>query len=172
MSATLPTLIIVSGLSGSGKSVALRTLEDQDYYCVDNLPAELLTDFVRNMAHAQSPRPRLAVGIDVRNVSSDLSRMGEWLSAVAALVSVSGEPFWSVKLAVTVMVARPGPSASRVAERRIRPGRIAGQQFLGQRAAALDRSGSRDALLRDAVRHFDLARVPRHGALILEGAAR
>ena len=80
-----PTLIIVSGLSGSGKSVALRTLEDQDYYCVDNLPAELLTDFVRNMAQAASPRARLAVGIDVRNVSSDLSRMGEWLSAVAAL---------------------------------------------------------------------------------------
>ena len=78
-----PTLIIVSGLSGSGKSVALRTLEDQDYYCVDNLPAELLTDFVRSMAHASSPRPRLAVGIDVRNVSSDLSRMGEWLSAAA-----------------------------------------------------------------------------------------
>ena len=79
-----PTLIIVSGLSGSGKSVALRTLEDQDYYCVDNLPAELLTDFVRNMSQAASPRARLAVGIDVRNVSSDLSRMGEWLSAVAA----------------------------------------------------------------------------------------
>ena len=37
-----PTLIVISGLSGSGKSVALRTLEDLDYYCVDNLPAELL----------------------------------------------------------------------------------------------------------------------------------
>ncbi len=85
MSASRPTLIIVSGLSGSGKSVALRTLEDQDYYCVDNLPAELLTDFVRSMAEAESPRARLAVGIDVRNVASDLSRIGEWLSAVAAL---------------------------------------------------------------------------------------
>ena len=80
-----PSLIIVSGLSGSGKSVALRTLEDQDYYCVDNLPAELLTDFVRSMAQARSPRSRLAVGIDVRNVASDLSRIGEWLSAVAEL---------------------------------------------------------------------------------------
>ena len=34
-----PTLIVVSGMSGSGKSVALRTLEDLGYYCVDNLPA-------------------------------------------------------------------------------------------------------------------------------------
>ena len=80
-----PTLIIVSGLSGSGKSVALRTLEDRDYYCVDNLPAELLTSFVQSMAAAESPRARLAVGLDVRNVASDLSRIGEWLSAVAAL---------------------------------------------------------------------------------------
>jgi UPF0042 nucleotide-binding protein len=80
-----PTLIIVSGLSGSGKSVALRTLEDLDYYCVDNLPAELLTSFVQSMADAESPRARLAVGIDVRNVASDLSRIGEWLSSVAGL---------------------------------------------------------------------------------------
>ena len=35
-------LIIISGLSGSGKTVALHTLEDQDYYCVDNLPVALL----------------------------------------------------------------------------------------------------------------------------------
>lgn len=43
-----PTLIIVSGLSGSGKSVALKTFEDQDYYCSDNLPINLLPDFVRS----------------------------------------------------------------------------------------------------------------------------
>ena len=40
MTATRPTLIIVSGLSGSGKSVALKTFEDLDYYCVDNLPVD------------------------------------------------------------------------------------------------------------------------------------
>ncbi|WP_276530926.1 RNase adapter RapZ, partial [Enterobacter hormaechei] len=44
-----PTLIIVSGLSGSGKSVALKTFEDQDYYCSDNLPINLLPDFVRSL---------------------------------------------------------------------------------------------------------------------------
>ena len=80
-----PTLIVVSGMSGSGKSVALRTLEDLDYYCVDNLPAELLTDFVRGVSAAEPQRNQLAVSIDVRNLASDLSRIGEWLSAVAGL---------------------------------------------------------------------------------------
>ena len=80
-----PRLTLVSGLSGSGKSVALRTLEDHDYYCVDNLPAELLTEFVQSMTRDGRKRDRLAVGIDVRNVSADLSRVGEWLAAVAEL---------------------------------------------------------------------------------------
>ena len=79
-----PTLTVISGLSGSGKSVALRTLEDLDYYCVDNLPAELLPDFVRDLSRDENRRTRLAVGIDVRNRSSDLSRIGEWLSMVGA----------------------------------------------------------------------------------------
>jgi len=80
-----PSLTVVSGLSGSGKSVVLRTLEDLDYYCVDNLPAELLTDFVQSVSRDASKCVRLAVSIDVRNLASDLSRIGEWLSAVDAL---------------------------------------------------------------------------------------
>ena len=44
------TLIIVSGLSGSGKSVTLRTLEDLGFYCVDNLPAKLLPSTVADIA--------------------------------------------------------------------------------------------------------------------------
>lgn len=80
-----PILTVVSGLSGSGKSVALRTLEDLDYYCVDNLPAELLTAFVQSVSREETKRTNLAVSIDVRNLASDLSRIGEWLSAVGAL---------------------------------------------------------------------------------------
>jgi len=85
MNSGKPLLTVVSGLSGSGKSIALRTLEDLDYYCVDNLPAELLPDFVKNLTRDDKQRSRLAVSIDVRNHSSDLSRVGEWLSAVGAL---------------------------------------------------------------------------------------
>jgi len=60
-------LIIVTGLSGSGKSVVLKALEDSGYYCVDNLPAGLLAETVRHLeATGQS---RLAVSIDTRSSS-------------------------------------------------------------------------------------------------------
>jgi UPF0042 nucleotide-binding protein len=78
-------LIVVSGLSGSGKSVALRTLEDLDYYCVDNLPSDLLPQFVSSISQNGSQHPRLAVGIDVRNTPEDLSHLPESLSQVGEL---------------------------------------------------------------------------------------
>ncbi|MFC3551022.1 RNase adapter RapZ [Lysobacter cavernae] len=82
----VPTLVIVSGMSGSGKSVALKTFEDLGFYCVDNLPAELLPAFVKSVVHADDGAPtKLAVSIDVRNRHSDLSNIPEWLSAVGAL---------------------------------------------------------------------------------------
>ena len=82
----LPLLIVVSGMSGSGKSVALKTLEDQGFYCVDNLPADLLPDFVRSVAGGDgAPPQKLAVGIDVRNRHNDLSSIPDWLSAVGAM---------------------------------------------------------------------------------------
>lgn len=81
-----PILIIVSGLSGSGKSVALHTFEDLGYYCVDNLPAELLPEFVRSVVQADDGAPaKLAVSIDVRNRHSDLANIPGWLSTVGAL---------------------------------------------------------------------------------------
>ena len=49
---TPPLFYVVSGLSGSGKSVALRTFEDLDFYCVDNLPAAMLADFVASVTRA------------------------------------------------------------------------------------------------------------------------
>jgi len=80
------TLVIVSGMSGSGKSVALRTFEDLGYFCVDNLPADLLPQFVASVLRADEGAPaKMAVSIDVRNRHSDLSNIPEWLSAVGAL---------------------------------------------------------------------------------------
>lgn len=80
-----PSLTVISGLSGSGKSIALKTLEDLDFYCTDNLPADMLPAFVRNVAEKAHAPTRLAVGIDVRNLSDDLGHIPEWLSAVGAL---------------------------------------------------------------------------------------
>ncbi len=61
-------LFLISGLSGSGKSVALNVLEDSGYYCVDNLPAELLPALTDNLR--QAGYARIAVSIDVRSSGS------------------------------------------------------------------------------------------------------
>jgi UPF0042 nucleotide-binding protein len=74
-------LVVVSGMSGSGKTIALRTLEDINYYCVDNLPSALMPAFVAAVTQAQPGlHPRLAVGIDVRNRADDLNRLPEILA--------------------------------------------------------------------------------------------
>ncbi|MFM9927199.1 RNase adapter RapZ [Variovorax sp. H27-G14] len=57
-------LVLITGMSGSGKSVALHALEDAGYYCVDNLPPELLTAFIA-LQHEQQT-PRVAIAMDVR----------------------------------------------------------------------------------------------------------
>ncbi|HEU0219196.1 MAG TPA: RNase adapter RapZ [Gallionella sp.] len=61
-------LFLISGLSGSGKSVALKTLEDTGFYCVDNLPAELLPSLVEQLMPAGYQN--IAVSVDVRNARS------------------------------------------------------------------------------------------------------
>ena len=78
------TLVVVSGMSGSGKTVALNTLEDLDFYCVDNLPAELLPDFIRTATHPDRASQKLAVGIDVRS-RGDLANLPKSLARVGAL---------------------------------------------------------------------------------------
>jgi RNase adapter protein RapZ len=66
-------LIIVSGLSGSGKSVALHMLEDIDFYCVDNIPAALLKPFISHTIRGMGDTyPRTAVGLDARNRANEI----------------------------------------------------------------------------------------------------
>lgn len=60
--------LIISGLSGAGKTVALHALEDAGYYCVDNLPVGILLNFATFLAEQDQPHfARVAVGIDARN---------------------------------------------------------------------------------------------------------
>ncbi|NNC77460.1 MAG: RNase adapter RapZ [Woeseiaceae bacterium] len=69
-------LIIVSGLSGSGKTIALRVLEDLGYYCIDNLPASLLKAAVEEVTSGEGKKRSLvAVGIDARNRRKDLKAL-------------------------------------------------------------------------------------------------
>jgi UPF0042 nucleotide-binding protein len=61
-------LVLITGMSGSGKSVALRALEDAGYFCVDNLPPELLLQFVE--LEDRNQRRRVAIAMDVRAAGS------------------------------------------------------------------------------------------------------
>ncbi len=76
-------LIIVSGRSGSGKSTALDVLEDNGFYCIDNLPAGLLPELAeRALLHTELLQPQAAVSIDARNLPSQLKRFPELLQEV------------------------------------------------------------------------------------------
>lgn len=66
-------LFLVSGLSGSGKTVALRTLEDMDYTCIDNLPVRLLRAYAEEeLRGAGGSERKIAIGIDARAGEQDL----------------------------------------------------------------------------------------------------
>ena len=68
-------LLIISGLSGSGKSIALHVLEDLGYYCIDNLPIGMLPALADQLKHQQdNSRECIAVGIDARNLTGDLQQ--------------------------------------------------------------------------------------------------
>jgi UPF0042 nucleotide-binding protein len=73
--------VLVSGLSGSGKSIALDVLEDSGYYCVDNLPATLLMDVVKFLN--DGGQTRIAVSVDARSVA--LASLPQHLAALKAL---------------------------------------------------------------------------------------
>jgi RNase adapter protein RapZ len=63
-------VVLVTGISGSGKSVALHALEDTGFFCVDNLPPELLRDFLRVERQRSGRIRRIAIAVDVRSAGS------------------------------------------------------------------------------------------------------
>ncbi len=77
-------LVLVSGLSGSGKSTALGALEDLGYYCADNLPASLLADFVHHIRSDPDWYQRVALGIDARARGTAITAIPDWLQQLAS----------------------------------------------------------------------------------------
>ena len=77
-------LIVLTGMSGGGKTVALRALEDLEFYCVDNLPSALLPELVDAVVKGNAKRRLIAVGVDVRNRGADFAHMPTVLSQLAA----------------------------------------------------------------------------------------
>src|SRR3954471_14874013 len=73
-------IVIVTGLSGAGKSTALRALEDIEFTCVDNIPVPLVSQLVDHLAH-EGDRDKLAIAIDSRQRRN----LGAWQGALGKL---------------------------------------------------------------------------------------
>lgn len=76
--------VLITGLSGAGKSHVLRLFEDRGYYCIDNLPAALTPTFAELVKGALSPHDRIAVCVDARG-GEDLMNLPEYLERVSEL---------------------------------------------------------------------------------------
>lgn len=75
-------VIVVSGLSGAGKSTALKALEDMGYHCIDNLPAPLLNDFSGHLQAEPERYQRVALGMDIRAPGLDPGQLAQWLETL------------------------------------------------------------------------------------------
>ncbi|WP_118856049.1 RNase adapter RapZ [Haemophilus haemolyticus] len=72
-------IIIISGRSGAGKSVALRALEDAGYYCVDNIPLDLLPQLTDILSQSQSS---VAISLDIRNIPNSTNTLEQTLNTL------------------------------------------------------------------------------------------
>ncbi|NKF24058.1 RNase adapter RapZ [Solimonas sp. C16B3] len=78
-------LVFVSGLSGAGKTVALKQYEDIGYYCIDNLPLQLIGTFIRSaLRRADGRYEKLAIGIDARETRAQIARFPTYLESLRA----------------------------------------------------------------------------------------
>ncbi|MEJ2115670.1 MAG: RNase adapter RapZ, partial [Gammaproteobacteria bacterium] len=76
-------LVLISGLSGSGKSVAINTLEDDDFYCIDNMPLSMLLTCIEHLTSKDSvDYEKIAIGVDARNASKDIVSFPDIIEAI------------------------------------------------------------------------------------------
>ncbi|MUK47623.1 RNase adapter RapZ [Aliivibrio fischeri] len=121
-------LMVVSGSSGAGKSVALRVLEDLGYYCVDNLPIDLLTQFVESIQHSSQ---NVAVSVDIRNLPKDPALLKNTLALLKKTHDVT----------VIFLDAEDKELIKRYSEtRRLHPLSLIGKQCSLEQAVTLEKS--------------------------------
>lgn len=104
-------IIVVTGISGSGKSVALKVLEDAEYFCIDNLPSELLMAAAQN-AHSHGVE-YLAVAIDVRSLASQPLQLNQ-----AFHVAIASLRTWQSDVRLLFLSANNATLIARYSETR------------------------------------------------------
>lgn len=157
-------LIIVSGLSGAGKSVVLNTLEDLDFYSIDNLPVSLLDSLIKSFDDFQREFPRLvAVGIDARNPETNFSPL------IAHLASLKDK---DINTEIVFLEASPDVLTKRFSETRRKHPLSSEKVSLSD---AIDKEREILAVLSDAADlHVDTSYTAVHELrnLVLERVAR
>ena len=146
-------LVLITGMSGSGKSVALTALEDMGFYCVDNLPPELLTSFI---ALEQSHRAsKVAIAMDVRSAAS-LPGLPERLNRVTT------DPNQNIRLRTVFLDAATDTLVRRFSETRRR------------HPLSLKQTDDQHQALTDAIEHERelLAELREHALVIDTGLIR
>ena len=83
-------LVIVTGMSGAGKTTALKMLEDMGFYCVDNLPIPLIGKFAELAGSRRGEKSQAALGIDIRSGES-LEELGAILKEWAERMEDGGD---------------------------------------------------------------------------------
>jgi len=163
-------VVIISGLSGSGKSIALNMLEDAAYYCVDNLPSQLLQQLIDELA--QQGYDKVAVAIDIRGGES-IAMLPEQLAALRANELDLQFLFLDAKTETLLKryseTRRRHPLASEqrtlteaIAEERVR------LQGLAELGHHIDSSDLRPNALREWVRQFISSEGPQGLTLLFE----
>ena len=100
-------LVIITGLSGSGKTIVLRALEDMEYYCVDNLPVSMLSEFADHISEDVNFYPKVCVGVDIRSQQQALSHFPETVEALRKQLHVrvvylsAAEKVWMTRYSET-----------------------------------------------------------------------
>jgi UPF0042 nucleotide-binding protein len=137
-------IILVSGLSGAGKSVVLHALEDLGYYCVDNLPASMLEPFVGHALRAgdNEAYQHLAIGIDARDSDIGVSNIGDTIGQLrrsglrCELLAVRGNPHFRAPADHEVHRAAEGGSVTTATDERAALAQSSEEQ--GWRRRAID----------------------------------
>ena len=172
MASALQSVVLITGMSGSGKSVALKWLEDAGYACVDNLPVELLQSLVRNAEQADNPM--LAVAIDARSLG-DLGQLPDMIQSSRATGTHIRVLFLDADDATLIQRYSESRRRHPLADRMIKQGRTVSLRAcieferelldrLRNQEHVIDTSGLKPVQLRDWIR--DLVQRDRPGLVM------